>query len=130
MTTFLLDSTVVIDRLRDAGAIRDHLRRAVHAGHHLATSAVTVAEITRGLRPGERRATDHVMRRLRFLPTTREAAWRAGTYQRQLGARGFTLRTPDALIAGTAQAHGAVLVTDNVRDFPMTDVKVIRPAEL
>jgi len=36
----------------------------------------------------------------------------------------------DALIAGTARAHGAVLVTANTRDFSMPDVDVKRPEEL
>jgi predicted nucleic acid-binding protein len=130
VTVFLLDSTVVIDRLRDVAGMREHLRRALLGGHHLATSAVTVAEVVRGLHPGEERATEHVLRRLRFLATTREAGLRAGTYQRELARRGVTLHLADALVAGTARAHGAVLVTDNLRDFPMRDLRVIRPEAL
>ena len=37
--------------------------------------------------------------------------------------------TPDALIAGTARVHGAVILTDNRRDFPMKDVRVEAPPE-
>ncbi len=32
----------------------------------------------------------------------------------------------DALVAGTARAHGAVVVTDNVVDFPMKDIRVVK----
>ena len=38
-----------------------------------------------------------------------------------------TIHTPDALIAGTARAHGAVLLTHNVDDFPMNDLRVELP---
>jgi predicted nucleic acid-binding protein len=61
---------------------------------------------------------------LRFLDTTREAAARAGRYQAEFEKRGVTIHTADALIAGTARAHGAILLTDNAQDFPMRDIKV------
>ena len=52
---------------------------------------------------------------------------RAGRYQAAFEKRGRTSHTADALVAGTARAHGAILLTDNVRDFPMKDVKVEAP---
>jgi predicted nucleic acid-binding protein len=67
------------------------------------------------------------MNRLQFLETTREAAVRAGRYQADFARRGRTIHTADALIAGTARAHGAILLTDDVRDFPMRDVEVQAP---
>lgn len=67
------------------------------------------------------------MERLRFLETAREAAVRAGRYQAAFEKRGRTIHTADALVAGTARAHGAILLSDNVRDFPMTDLKVEAP---
>jgi predicted nucleic acid-binding protein len=89
---------------------------------------VTVGEIERGICPGEREAARALLDRLDFLPTTREAATRAGRYQADLGKRGHTLHLADALIAGTARAHGATLITDDVRGFPMRDIRVQRPA--
>ena len=51
--------------------------------------------------------------------------------QRVLGYRGnLTIQTPDALVAGTARAHGAVLVTHNTSDFPMRDVRVQHPDDV
>lgn len=64
------------------------------------------------------------MERLEFFETTMEAATRAGRYQAALQKKGRTLHTTDALVAGTARAYGAVLVTDNLADFPMADIKV------
>ncbi len=86
-----------------------------------------MAEIERGIRPKERKAAAALLERLRFLPTGREAARRAGRYQAAFEKRGRTIHTADALIAGTARAHGAILLTDNVRDFPMKDFNVEAP---
>ncbi len=95
--------------------------------HVLGTSCVNVAEVHRGVRPKEGRAVDLLLSRLRYLETTREAATRAGRYQAELGRKGVTLHAADALVAGTARAHGAIVLTDDVRDFPMRDVRVEAP---
>jgi len=91
---------------------------------------VNIAEIERGLRSRERRRALAFLDGLRFLPTDREAARRAGRYQAEWAKRGRTIHTPDALIAGTARSHGAVLLTHNLDDFPMRDLKVEHPAAL
>jgi predicted nucleic acid-binding protein len=70
--------------------------------------------------------TDRVFNRMRYLPTTLEAARRAGRYQAEFAARGIAIQTPDALIAGTARAHGAILITANVVDFPMPDIRLVK----
>jgi tRNA(fMet)-specific endonuclease VapC len=102
----------------------------VNAGHVLGTSCVNLAEIEAGLRQHERRRAVALLGRLRFLPTDREAAHRAGRYQAEWARQGRTIQTPDALVAGTARAHGAVLITHNIDDFPMRDVRVKRPDDV
>ena len=101
--------------------------RLLGHGHTLATSCVNVAEIEAGLRQRERRKAEAVLRHLRFLVTSPEAAHRAGRYQAEGARKGQTIETPDALVAGTARAHGAVLVTHNTDDFPMRDLRVEHP---
>ncbi len=96
-------------------------------GDTLATSCVNLAEVESGLRQRERRKAEAVLGRLRFLVTTPEAAYRAGRYQAEWARRGRTIETPDALVAGTARAHGAVLMTHNTDDFPMGDLRVEHP---
>jgi len=98
-------------------------------GHTLATTCVNLAEVERGLRPRERRRAAAFLDALGFLVTDREAARRAGGYQADWGKRGRTIHTADALVAGTARAHGAVLLTHNLDDFPMRDLRVEHPTE-
>lgn len=104
--------------------------RLVTAGHVLGISCVNLAEVEAGLRRHERRRAGALLDRLRFLPTDREAAHRAGRYQADWARKGRTIQTPDALVAGTARAHGAILVTHNIDDFPMRDVRVQHPDEV
>lgn len=118
---------MLIAHVRGESEVSDLLLQLLADGHHLATSCVNIAEIERGIRPPERSATSHLLTRLRFLTTTREAAIRAGRYQREWRKRGHTIHTADALVAGTARAHGAIILTDNVKHFPMRDIRVMAP---
>jgi predicted nucleic acid-binding protein len=108
-------------------AISAGLRQLLSEGHTLATTCVNLAEVERGLRPRERKRASAFLDALRFLATDREAARRAGRYQAEWAKRGRTIHTADALVAGTARAHGAVLLTHNLDDFPMRDIRVEPP---
>jgi predicted nucleic acid-binding protein len=123
----MLDTTVLVAHLRGDAVVSDALLRWLADGHVLGTSCVTIAEIERGLRPRERKAARALIDRLGFFDTTSEAAIRAGRYQSQWARRGRTIHAPDALIAGTARAHGAILITDNLDNFPMRDIRVLAP---
>jgi predicted nucleic acid-binding protein len=127
LTTYLLDTTVLIAHLRGDGDVVAMILRLLREGHVLGTTCVNVAEVERGLLPKEPPVAGALLARLRFLDTGREAATRAGRYQREFARRGRTIHMADALIAGTARAHGAVVLTDNRRDFPMRDVVIQTP---
>ena len=124
LTTYVLDTTVLIAHLRGDEDVMPLLLELVAEGHTLATTCVNVAEVEAGLRPRERRRAEAILNRLRYLATDVEAARRAGRYQAEWAKQGRTIHTPDALVAGTARTHGAVVVTDNVDDFPMRDVQI------
>jgi toxin FitB len=128
LSLYLLDTTVLIGHLRGDAEITNRLLDLLAKQHSLGTTCVNVAEVERGIRPAERKAANAWLNRLRFVETTREAAVRAGRYQAEFERRGRTVHTADALVAGTARAHGAILLTDNISDFPMRDIKVEAPA--
>jgi len=130
MRRYLLDTTVLIAHLRGDQVITDRLLALLQHGDSLCISCVNVAEIHRGLRPPERRAAERLLDRMEFLDTTKEAATRAGRYQADWGRKGRTVHLADALVAGTGRAHGAVVVTDNDSDFPMRDIRVVRPGDM
>lgn len=124
MSRFLLDTTVLIAHLRGDPEVSGLLLDLLSDGHRLGICSVNVAEVERGLRPAERKKARQLIERLEYFETTREAAGRAGRYQADFQRRGRSLHTADAIVAGTARVHGAVLVTDNKTDFSMRDLVV------
>lgn len=120
----LLDSSVLIDLLRNRGNRRKSVAELVRAGHSLSTSAINVAEIYAGMRDDERDRTDELMSALECIPISAPAGKMAGDLKRQWARRGRTLTLADTLVAATALAHGCSLATDNRKDFPMPELEL------
>ena len=118
MTAWLLDTCVIVDYLRDRPEAVDFIR---HAGPRPSVSAVTAAELFAGARSTtEQRRIESLLAQLTVHSVDLEVARRGGAYRRRYGqSHGVLL--PDAVIAATAQVHGARLVTRNARHFPMLD---------
>lgn len=117
----LVDTDVLIANLRGHEAAHDWLTEARTDHGRLAISAVTVAEITGGMRSPERRDVQRLLASLKVLPVSDAIAHRAGAYQRVYRRSHNAIGIADYLIAGTAAQHGVDLATLNVRHFPMFD---------
>jgi predicted nucleic acid-binding protein len=116
-STLLLDTTVLIDALRNRNQRRRFLAGLLGAGHALMASAINVAEVYGGLRPGEEQATATFLAGLRILEVSNAIAVRAGSLQSEYRRRGQTRSLADMLVAATALEHDLQLLTDNARDF-------------
>ena len=128
MSLYLLDSCILIDCLRGRAGTVAVVREYLASGAVLASCAVTLAEVAGGMRDSERMATLAFLDSLHYLPTSQAAAREAGVWQSAFRSAGKTLTTSDCLVAATAADHSAVLVTDNVRDFPQPGLRVLSPA--
>jgi predicted nucleic acid-binding protein len=112
----VVDTDVLIDYLRDQPQAVVFLEGTEQP---LAISAITVAELHAGVLDGEeRRRLDAFVAAFEVLPLDRQPAQRAGLWRRQYGPSHGT-GLADALIAASAEAAGATLVTLNRRHFPM-----------
>lgn len=120
MTKYLLDTTALIDHLRGRSAVVALLSSLAREGHQMGLCCVNVAELYAGLSPQEQAKAERLMDSLDFYHVSREAAKQAGRFRFEYARRGVSITTADALIASAAIEEGAVLVTANVRDFPMT----------
>ena len=125
MTLYLLDADCIIDHLRMRPPARAMVHRLDAQGDELCTSDVVLTEVYSGLYEPDRPAMERLLVGLRYLPTNARAAIQAGVWRYQYRRIGRQLATTDCLIAATAYIHGAVLVTGNLRDFPMPEIAVL-----
>lgn len=118
----LLDTSVLIDVLRRRHGRRELLAELVRAGHTLATTALNVAEVHAGVRPGEEAATDAFLDALDCYELTRAAGRLAGRLKNDWSRKGRTLTLADTIIAAVALERDCTLMTDNRKDFPMAEL--------
>ncbi len=125
MASYLLDTDAVIDYVAAIPDSVSLIRGLFERGDALCVSAVVVAEVYSGLAPA---ATDRVQPFLEactFLPTGYEEARQAGRWRHDFARRGIALSTTDMLVAATAVAYRAAIVTGNAKDYPMEGVTVV-----
>lgn len=116
MALLLIDTDVLIDYLRERQQAVAYLESLAEPA---LISAVTVAELYAGVREGkERSALDIFIRAFEVIPLDTEVAIKGGLYRRDYGKSHGT-GLADAMIAASAEARGAALVTLNGRHFPM-----------
>lgn len=124
-TGYLIDTAVLIDYSRSVEPTRSRVQAMIAAGDDLCTCAVVVAEFYTGLTPTERPTWDAFLGSFRFLHSSWQDAVAAGLDRYANARLGCPLAVSDMLIAAAARAAGAVIVTNNPRDFPLPDVQVI-----
>jgi predicted nucleic acid-binding protein len=123
----LLDSTVLTDISRQREPSSSWFQDAAWGPNELCVSAVSFAEYFAGLRPEQRSSWREFISNLTHLDVTKDIAVRAGIFRFELARQGRILLIPDALIAAKAIAHRAILVTANIKDFPVSELPTNRP---
>ena len=124
MAVYLLDSSIIIDALNGKRQRGELLGDLLLEGHMLACCSINVTEVYAGMRPSEEARTDELLSSLDYYAVTWEIARKAGLLRRDYARKGKTLSLADATIAGVALAHNLVLITDNVKDYPMPEIKL------
>ena len=113
-----LDSSAVIHYFKGAGRVVENLQRT--APHELAIPAVVLYELEAGVarldNPKRRREALNLLARAVRILAFDEAAAKAAV-RTELERKGRGIGPMDTLIAGTALANSATLVTHNTREF-------------
>jgi predicted nucleic acid-binding protein len=112
----LLDSTAFVDVLRRVPAARDFLHGL---DQQPLASEVTRTEVIRGLRSGERTAAEALFGQVEWVRIDEPIARLAGDMGRRYVRSHRGIGVADLLVAATAHHVGALLVTSNVKHFPM-----------
>jgi predicted nucleic acid-binding protein len=120
---YLLDTSIVIDVLNRKRGRPELVQQLLFGGGTLASCPITIAEVHAGMRPGEERRTERFLRSLTFFPITFEISSMAGDLIASWRLQGRTFALPDMAIAAVALSNDLVLVTGNIQDFPMAELK-------
>jgi predicted nucleic acid-binding protein len=124
-STCLLDSTVIIDAINNRNSRSQLLEGLLAEGTLLACCPINVTEVCMGMRPSEAEKTEAFLASLEFYPVTWEVAKYAGALYREWRQKGVTIALPDLTIAAVAIINGLHLATDNPKDFPMPELRVL-----
>jgi len=119
----LLDTTVLVDVLRSRLERKSLLGELVQQGNILATTAMNVTQVYAGVRPAEEDRLEFFLSNLEIYPLTSAIARRAGILKRDWAREGRTLELPDMIVAATALEYELPLITDNRKDFPMSELR-------
>ena len=82
-------------------------------------SSITVTELFAGCRESELERTELLISKLAVIPIGKHIAKQAGKIIYHFSKRGKTIHREDAIIGVTAQFYHFVLITQNIKDFPM-----------
>ena len=93
--------------------------------NRLGVCCVSVAELYAGPDQESRVAADRLIDAMNYHDVSLAAAKEAGRYRSEFARRGTALSTTDTLIAATAIAQGATLITANTKDFPMEEIELL-----
>jgi hypothetical protein len=119
----LLDTTVLIDALRDRPAVQ-RIRALRDSGQVPWICAVNVDEVLRGTGTREEALVVRFLKGLHLAPLGRAEGECAGRWRRAYALEGVTLSQGDCLIAAAAIGVDARLATGNPRHFPMPELDV------
>lgn len=122
---YLLDSTLLIDHANGDAPAAALLGRLFEEGHELYTCDVVACEVLSRGSDADVRHLRTLLDALDYVATPPDAARWAGESRRQRHLADHKRTLADALIAGIAQAIGAVVVTRNRPDFNRQGIPVL-----
>ena len=119
----LIDTDIIIDHLRGIGNFLNIIKDNTYFSY---ISAISVAEIYSFLFPHEYEIVEKLLGEMIVINVDSNIAKFAGSYRMKY-LKSHSLSIADALIASSAKFNDAVLITKNIRHFPMEDIKKIKP---
>jgi hypothetical protein len=115
----LADTSVLVDYLRGVEPARALLRSALERDEVVAASVLSRIELSVGMRPAERRATDALVAGLHWLAVDAAVTDEADSLARRYGLSHSRIDAVDYCVGASARINEMELWTLNVRHFPM-----------
>jgi predicted nucleic acid-binding protein len=125
---YLVDTNIVILAMAGQEPDAAFLRQAIR-GSLVNLSVIIVAEFLTKASVKEARIFEKLANVFPVLSINETVARIAARYRKRF-LQSSKIRLVDAFLAAQAKDQGLILVTNNLADFPMKDIKVATPAEL
>jgi hypothetical protein len=121
---YVLDTTLLIDHSKGRPGVAELVASLFAESSDLYVCDVVVAEALTGGDTLQRATIESMIRALEYVSTAPDAAvWAADSRRRRRATGPRSLA--DAIIAGVAWFHDAIVVTRNPRDFEVQGVRVL-----
>jgi predicted nucleic acid-binding protein len=120
----LIDTSVLIDVLRLSYGRRELLSELARNGHVLAVCPINIAELFAGMRPHQEGKIDDLLSAFHCYEITGTTGRVAGKLKNNWARKGISLALTDSTIAAVAIEQSCVLMTDNVKHFPMENLQL------
>jgi predicted nucleic acid-binding protein len=124
MSSFLLDSNVIINFLLNKISTVELINDFLNSGDILVTSAICIAEVQLGVRENEKEKTDLFADSLETFDITVEIGRIGAFFVSEYKKKGVTLNLIDCLVAATCVLNNLTLVTYNKKHFEIPELKL------
>ncbi|CAN5780257.1 hypothetical protein BH23CHL2_BH23CHL2_05250 [soil metagenome] len=125
MARYLLDTNVLISSSKQREPAYSWVLDRTRSPDELSACDIVVTEFFAGLPPGERPTWERFFGAMSYWETSFEAARQAGLYRYRYTRQGQIIASSDALIAAVSVSVRAIIITGNVRHYPMSDVVLL-----
>ncbi len=125
MTTYILDSDIIIDYLAKREQAIALIEKIIQFGQLPAVSVLTEVEVKIGLKDAQMPKVNKFFNALTIIPVTSDISQLAINFIRSFGKKGKILHLVDACIAATAISNDLILVTNNKKDYPMKQLRLL-----
>lgn len=124
MTRYLLDTDALIDFSKRREPAHSRILAWIDRGEMVGVCAVTVAEFAAGLSGEQAAAWQPFLSSLAYWDISPLAAIQAGQDRYAFARQGRAISITDCLVAAVGREQEALVVTGNVKDYPMPDVQI------
>lgn len=123
---FLPDTNVIIELFLKKGTVKDFFQDQMD-NDQLFLSPITIAEINPKTREIDKKGLQEFILSAMVVPVDIDIAFKASDYRQEFSQKTKKVYLLDCLIAATCEVYGLTLVTNNIKDYPMNDIKIIQP---
>lgn len=124
---YLLDTNIIIDHLNEKKHIKDFLCLVAESQEQLSYCIINLIEVYAGVSElDEKEKTDLLFSQLMYVELNKEIGIEASNYLKKYSLS-YSLKIGDAIIAAVAKIYSLILITQNIKHFPMNDIETINP---